>query len=69
MVNDTGAAVCQGDSGGPVVQVINGVPSIVGVTSITFNGCVADSASGFVSMQTVGNVEFVKRYAPDVQLR
>jgi len=67
--NDTGAAICQGDSGGPVVQVINGVPSIVGVTSVTFNGCVTDSASGFVSMQSVGNVEFVNRYAPDVKFR
>ena len=67
--NDTGSAICQGDSGGPVVQVLGGVPSIVGVTSFTLGGCVEDSVSGFVSMQVRGNVEFVRGYAPDVVLR
>lgn len=67
--DDSGAAICQGDSGGPVIQVIGGVPSIVGVTSYTFNGCATGSVSGFVSMQSKGNIDFVKAYAPDVQLR
>ena len=67
--NETGSAICQGDSGGPVVQVIGGVPSIVGVTSFTMNGCVDDSVSGFVSMQVVGNVEFVRGYAGDVVIQ
>jgi secreted trypsin-like serine protease len=67
--DDTGAAICQGDSGGPVIQVLNGVPSIVGVTSLTVQGCLEGSISGFVSMQIRGNVEFVRNYAGDVQLR
>jgi hypothetical protein len=67
--NETGSAICQGDSGGPVVQVLGGIPSIVGVTSMTYNGCVENSVSGFVSMQVRGNVEFVRGYAGDVVLR
>ena len=67
--DDTGAAICQGDSGGPVIQVINGVPSIVGVTSFTVAGCLEGSVSGFVSMQIRGNVEFARTYASDIQLR
>jgi len=67
--DDTGSAICQGDSGGPVIQVINGVPSIVGVTSLTFFGCVEGSASGFVRMDIRGNAEFVRGYAGDVQFR
>jgi V8-like Glu-specific endopeptidase len=67
--DDTGAAICQGDSGGPVIQVINGVPSIVGATSLTIRGCLEGSASGFASMQIRGNVEFVRNYAADIQIR
>ncbi len=67
--DDTGSAICQGDSGGPVIQTVNGVPSIVGVTSITIGGCVEGSVSGFVSMQIRGNVEFMRNYASDVQVR
>jgi secreted trypsin-like serine protease len=67
--NETGSAICQGDSGGPVIQVIGGVPNIVGVTSFTLNGCVDDSVSGFVSMQVRGNAEFVRDYAGDVLFR
>jgi secreted trypsin-like serine protease len=67
--NETGSAICQGDSGGPVLQVLGGVPSIVGVTSVTINGCLQDSVSGFVSMQVRGNAEFVRGYAGDVTFR
>jgi secreted trypsin-like serine protease len=67
--DDTGAAICQGDSGGPVIQVINGKASIVGVTSLTIGGCLEGSVSGFVSMQIRGNVEFVRNYAGDIQIR
>jgi secreted trypsin-like serine protease len=67
--DETGSAICQGDSGGPVIQVINGVPSIVGVTSFNIRGCVEGSISGFVSMQIRGNVEFARNYAGDIQLR
>ncbi len=67
--DETGAAICQGDSGGPVIQVINGIPSIVGLTSFTISGCLEGSISGFASMQIRGNVEFVRNYAGDVQVR
>ncbi len=67
--DDTGSAICQGDSGGPVIQVINGVPSIVGITSVTLFGCVEGSASGFVRMDIRGNAGFVRSYAGDVQFR
>lgn len=67
--DDTGSAICQGDSGGPVIQVVNGVPSIVGVTSVTIGGCLEGSVSGFVSMQVKGNAEFARNYAGDIQLR
>ena len=67
--DDSGSAICQGDSGGPVIQVLNGTPSIVGVTSFTVQGCVEGSVSGFVSMQVRGNAEFARNYAGDVQFR
>jgi hypothetical protein len=52
-----------------VIQVLNGTPSIVGVTSFTVQGCVEGSVSGFVSMQVRGNAEFARNYAGDVQFR
>ncbi len=67
--DESGSAICQGDSGGPVIQTIGGVPSIVGVTSFTYRGCVEGSVSGFVSMQVRGNMEFVRGYAGDVVVR
>lgn len=67
--DQTNTSICQGDSGGPVVEVVNGVAGIVGISSFTFNGCSSGSASGFVDMQIRGNVDFVTGVAPDIALR
>ena len=66
--NSTGSAICQGDSGGPATQTVNGVTSVVGVTSFTVNGCQEGSISGFVNVQNPQIYEFVRAYAPDVTI-
>lgn len=69
----SGASVCSGDSGGPVLQVIDGVTSLVGVNS--FNSAnpsgkqcstVGAQISGFVDIQLKSTVDFIRSYAPDV---
>lgn len=72
----SGASVCPGDSGGPVVQVVDGVTSIVGVNSFvvgtpTAQQCAAAGAqiSGFVDLQYQDIIDFILGYAPDVLLR
>lgn len=67
--NSTGSAICQGDSGGPATQTVNGITSIVGVTSYTIAGCQEGSNSGFVNIQNPGIYEFINAYAPDVTFR
>lgn len=67
--NTTGTSVCQGDSGGPVTQTVDGVTSLVGVTSWTFNGCAEDSVSGFINVQNPDIYNFITAYAPDVAVR
>jgi hypothetical protein len=67
--DSTGSAICQGDSGGPATQTVDGVTSIVGVTSFTFNGCQDGSASGFVNVQNPEIFNFIRSYAPDVATR
>jgi hypothetical protein len=65
----TGSAICQGDSGGPATQTVDGVTSIVGVTSFTVRGCQDGSASGFVNVQNSEIYNFIRSYAPDVAIR
>jgi hypothetical protein len=65
----TGSAICQGDSGGPATQTVDGVTSIVGVTSFTFRGCQDGSASGFVNVQNPEISSFIRGYSPDVAVR
>ncbi len=65
----TGSAICQGDSGGPATQTVNGVTSVVGVTSYTAGGCQEGSASGFVNVQNPEIINFIRGYAPDVAVR
>jgi hypothetical protein len=65
----TGSAICQGDSGGPATQTVDGVTSIVGVTSFTVRGCQDGSASGFVNVQNPEIHNFIRAYAPDVAVR
>lgn len=67
------ASLCEGDSGGPVVQIVNGVSSIVGVNSFTAGvpgsqQCAASGApiSGFVDLQYEVVLNFIQNYAPDV---
>jgi hypothetical protein len=67
--NSRGSAVCQGDSGGPATQRVNGVTSIVGVTTYTINGCQDGAVSGFVNVQNPQIYQFIKAYAADVTLR
>jgi len=67
--DQTSTSICQGDSGGPVVEQLNGVAGIVGISSFTFNGCSEGSISGFVDMQIRGNIDFVRGVAPDIALR
>jgi hypothetical protein len=62
----TGSAICQGDSGGPATQTVDGVTSVVGVTSFTFRGCQEGSASGFVNVQNPEIFNFIRGYSPDV---
>lgn len=71
LFDDTGIGICSGDSGGPVLQTIDGVTGIVGVTSFTFDPdgqCLEGTVSGFIDMQIISNLEFVTSYSPDVTL-
>jgi hypothetical protein len=65
----SGSAICQGDSGGPVTQTVNGVTSLVGVTSFTQNGCLTGSISGFVNLQRQDVIDYILNCAPDAALR
>jgi hypothetical protein len=65
--NSTGSAVCSGDSGGPAIQVVDGSPGIVGVTSFDIAGCGRNSRSGFVSIPI--NLPFLQTAAPTAQFR
>lgn len=67
--DSTGSAICQGDSGGPATQTVNGITSVVGVTSFTVNGCQQGSVSGFINVQNPEIYNFIKGYAPDVTIR
>ena len=65
----TESAICQGDSGGPVVQVSNGISSLVGVTSYTIGGCTSGSISGFIDLQRADLLDFIISFAPDAAVR
>ena len=67
--DDSSASICQGDSGGPVTQTINGVTSLIGVTSFTLNGCNSGSHSGFVDIQYPELYNFILGYAADITVR
>ena len=67
--DESGSAICQGDSGGPVTQTVNGVTSLVGVTSFTQNGCLTGSISGFVDLQRQDVIDYILNFAPDAALR
>jgi S1-C subfamily serine protease len=67
--DSTGSAICQGDSGGPVVQVSNGVSSLIGVTSYTVGGCTSGSISGFINLQRADLIDFITSFAPDAAVR
>ncbi|MCC6220627.1 MAG: trypsin-like serine protease [Deltaproteobacteria bacterium] len=72
-LESSGASICNGDSGGPVIQVIDGVASVVGVNSfgtVQADQCaVAGSQfSGFVDLQYQAVIDFIVGYASDVTL-
>lgn len=65
--------VCPGDSGGPVIQEVNGVAGLVGVSSfilpLTGTECESGNVGGFVNTQNSQIYEFIRAYSPDVAIR
>lgn len=69
-LEDKNASICSGDSGGPIVQVVNGVTSLIGVNSYvtgTQQSCVSDPSiySGFVDLQYQDIIDYIGAMAPD----
>jgi V8-like Glu-specific endopeptidase len=61
-IGQAGRTTCQGDSGGPSLMTINGVESIVGITSYGFPNCTSYGSSTRVDLCTTFIDPYLKLY-------
>lgn len=62
-----GSNTCQGDSGGPAIEIVNGGPALIGITSSgsAEAACQVGDVSLFVNIQDPSVLDFITSQAPN----